>query len=318
MFLKLSVDVSVSDITRVDECWRLSELEIKDQVEYIWKASQDLSPADLNGIDLIVDCAIGFPDRPFGTGSPRTAISANVEPAIGLLENLRKLSDPPLVIYPSSFNSLYGNNGVYDENTPLNPTSIYGWTKAAVEQLFRTYHHSFGIPILITRVGSSYGEMMRTDELVAKVILANLQNHCFSLRSPYSKRLWTYVGDVANSYEAIVKRSDFGHDSNFLRKANSMNSVINIAGNAGDQIVSNLEICELIGEMMNSGTSTKLLDFYEPGEMIDGKPVNFDVNADLSRSLIAWEPKHTLRAGLEKTVEWFANKFGKVSMWNTE
>jgi nucleoside-diphosphate-sugar epimerase len=318
MFLKLGIDVSVSDITRVDECLRLSELEIMDQVEYIWRASQDLSPADLNGLDLIVDCAIGFPDRPFGTASPRTAISANIEPAVGLLESLRKLSDPPLVIYPSSFNSLYGNNGVYDENTPVNPTSVYGWTKAAVEQLYRTYHHSFGIPILITRVGSSYGEMMRTDELVAKVILANLQNQSFSLRSPYSKRLWTYVGDVVNSYEAIVKTSDYGHDSNFLRKVNSMNTVINVAGNVGDQILSNLEISKLIGEIMNSGASPKLHDFYEPGEIVDGKPVDFGINADLSRSLIAWEPEHTLREGLEKTVEWFTNKFGRVRMWNTE
>ena len=184
MFLKLGIDVSVSDITRVDECLRLSELEIMDQVEYIWRASQDLSPADLNGLDLIVDCAIGFPDRPFGTASPRTAISANIEPAVGLLESLRKLTSPPPVIYPSSFNALYGTRGLYDEDTPVNPTSIYGWTKAAVEQLYRTYHHSFGIPVIITRVGSSYGEMMRTDELIAKLIISNLQNREFSLRSP--------------------------------------------------------------------------------------------------------------------------------------
>ncbi|MEM0133644.1 MAG: NAD-dependent epimerase/dehydratase family protein, partial [Thermoplasmatales archaeon] len=70
----------------------------------------------------------------------------------------------------------------------------YRWTKAAAEQLYQTYHHSFGIPIFIARVGSSYGEMMRTDELVAKVIMSNLQNKEFTLRSPYSKRLWTYLG----------------------------------------------------------------------------------------------------------------------------
>ncbi|MEM0133643.1 MAG: hypothetical protein QXU18_00230 [Thermoplasmatales archaeon] len=61
---------------------------------------------------MVVDFAIGLPDRPFGTRSPRAAISANFDPAVGMLEDLRKLSDPPPVIYPSSFNSLYDNQGV--------------------------------------------------------------------------------------------------------------------------------------------------------------------------------------------------------------
>lgn len=134
------------------------------------------------GCDLVVDCAIGFPDRPFGTSSPKASINSNLGPAIGLLESHRKMSDPPPVICPGSFNSLYGNRCVYSESTSVNPTYIYGWTKAAVEQLYRTHHHSFGIPVIITRVGSSYGEMMRTDELVARIITANLQGREFSLR----------------------------------------------------------------------------------------------------------------------------------------
>jgi nucleoside-diphosphate-sugar epimerase len=108
LFLKLGDEVTVTDITRIKECWRLTEKGILDQVEYKWKSSQDISQEDLDAVDLVIDCAIGFPDRPFGNESPRTAIGANLEPAVGLLESLRKLTSPPPVIYQSSFNALYG------------------------------------------------------------------------------------------------------------------------------------------------------------------------------------------------------------------
>lgn len=293
------------------------EKGIIDQIEYKWKASQDISQNDLDGIDLVIDCAIGFPDRPFGNESPRTAIGANLDPAVGLLESLRKLSTSPPVIYPSSFNALYGTRGSYDENTAVNPASIYGWTKAAVEQLYRTYHYSFGIPVIITRVGSSYGKMMRTDELIAKIILSNLQKREFSLRSPYSRRLWTYLEDVISLYEAMVKRSDYGYDMDFLNEIESKNSILNVAGNAGDEILNNVQIANLIGEVMDSDSAVKLNNYYEPGEMINGRPVEFTIYAEWSRNLIGKAPEHTLREGIRKTVEWFAEKNGKVGVWNT-
>ena len=308
MFLRLGDEVIVTDINRIDECWRLIEKGILDQVEYRWKASQDISQRDLDGVDLVIDCAIGFPDRPFGNESPRGTIGANLEPAVGLLESLRKLSSPPPVIYPSSFNALYGTRGLYDENTSVNPTSIYGWTKAAVEQLYRTYHHSFGIPVIITRVGSSYGEMMRTDELIAKLIISNLQNREFSLRSPYSKRLWTYLGDVMSLYEAIVRKSDYGHDVDFLNEIELRNSIINVAGNAGDEILTNVQIAKLIGEVMNSHSAVTLNYYYEPGEMINGVPVEFTVSSKWSRNLIGKAPEHSLREGIKRTSEWFKER----------
>ena len=317
LFLKLGSEVVVTDIARIDECWRLIEKDIIDQVEYGWKASQDISENSLNGVDLVIDCAIGFPDRPFGNGSPRTTIDGNLVPAIGLLEALRKLPSPPLVVYPSSFNALYGTRGMYDESTHVNPTSIYGWTKAAVEQLYRTYHYSFGIPIIITRVGSSYGKMMRTDELIAKIIISNLQKRKFSMRSPYSKRLWTYLEDVISLYEALVKKSDFGYDQDFLDKVASRDFTINVAGNAGDEIVTNVQIAKLIGDIMKSDLVVATDNYYEPGEMINGRPVEFTMDAEWSRDLLGKTPTHTLREGIGKTVEWFTETKEKVRMWNT-
>ena len=96
MFLDLGDEVNVIDTVRQDECWRLIASGIQDQVNYNWKSSLDLSQDEVNGYDMIVDCAIGFPDRPFGNNSPTAAVNGNIDPAIGLLESLRKLQNPHL------------------------------------------------------------------------------------------------------------------------------------------------------------------------------------------------------------------------------
>lgn len=91
--------------------------------------------------DLVFDCAIGFADRPFGSESPQNTTLSNVIPSLTLLEKARRLDKRPMIIYPSSFNALYGlgNDVIISEDSLPLPTSIYGWTKASVELLFRTY-----------------------------------------------------------------------------------------------------------------------------------------------------------------------------------
>ena len=306
LFLKLGDDVTVIDIVRRDECWRLQRLGIVDHVDYRGKGSQDLETKDVEDADLVVDCAIGFPDRPFGTTSPRASIDANIAPAVGLLEALRHSSHKPVVIYPSSFNSMYGNKGTYDERTSTNPTSIYGWTKSAAEQLYRTYHTSFGIPVIITRVGSSYGEMMRTDELVAKLILAAINKKKFLMRSPLSRRLWTYLGDVINAYKAIIQQSDYGHDPEFMEPIESEGLALNVAGNLNDQILNNLELGELISGLIGNRIEVTPMDYYEPGEMVNGSPIDFGIDAEWTRNLLGWRPDFTLNSGLERTTKWFS------------
>ena len=318
MFLDLGDEVNVIDTVRQDECWRLISSGIQNQVNYTWKSSLDISPEEVNGFDMIVDCAIGFPDRPFGNSSPVAAIKGNIDPAIGLLESLRKLQNPPPVVYPSSFNALYGYQGIYSEQTPANPSSIYGWTKAAIESLYTTYHHSFNIPVVVTRVGSSFGEMMRTDELVARMILSNIHGGQFQLRSPYSKRLWTYLRDVIGAYKKLVKKSDYLHRVDFFDVLQSRNYIINVAGNVGDEILNNVDLTRKISHIMHVEHNIVNIDYYEPGEMVNGNPINFDIDAAWSRTLLGWKPEYTLKQGLERTIDWFYENQDRWGIWNTQ
>ena len=201
-FLKMGMDMSCLDICRIDEAWRLNN--VRDQIKYIWKASNDLLLDDIRGIDVIVDSGIGVADRPLGTSSPTHTFTANLVPSLRILETVSKMdTKKPTIIYPSSFNTLYGHpaethhfsflRSTYVSKMLPNPSSVYGWTKAAAELLYSTYHKAHGVPCVITRVGSGYGARMRSDEFPARLILNVLKGRDIIVRSPNVFYLITYI-----------------------------------------------------------------------------------------------------------------------------
>lgn len=296
--LDLGYEVRGNDIVRKEEAWRLAE--IMDEIEYLWKSSWDLCRHDLKGVDVVIDCAIGFADRPMGLASPQHVMIGNLMPALRLLEAVRRLKPMPYVIYPSSFNALYGHRPghTFTESTPPKPSSLYGWTKASAELLYYNYYRCYNVPVIITRVGSAFGPKMRSDELPARLIIHALKGRDFSLRSPMAKRLWCYAKDVLRFYERL-----------FQKMWECVGLTLHCAGNRGDEIITNLELAERIKRLTGSDFEIYEAE-YEPGEMVDGKPIDFSIDSSFTRQLLNWEPKYSIEEGLKETIDWF-----KENLW---
>ena len=300
-FAGMGMRVKCMDVCRVDEAWRLADVDGYRSM-YVWKASNDLERGDLAGIDVVVDCGLGVADRPLGNSSPSYTVDANLSPSLRVLETVRRM-DPerrPHVIYPSSFNTLYGHpaGSTYSASTLPNPSSLYGWTKAAVELLYTTYRKAHGIRCTVTRVGSGYGPRMRSDEFPARLMLNMLRGSGTTVRSPRASRLWTYGEDIVDFYAGLVEDLD-AHGGRTLH----------CAGNADNRIVDNMELARLVAEIAGRGDAEIAEGPYEPGEIVDGRPVSFE--ADCSSPL--WNPRVTLRRGMEKTLEWFGENLHRYS-----
>jgi len=282
-----------NDIMRREEAWRLGE--VIDEIEYIWKSSWDISSEDLRGAEVVIDCAIGFADRPMGIGSPQHVLIANLMPALRLLEIVSKLKEKPIVIYPSSFNALYGNlpGTTFTEDTAPRPSSLYGFTKASAELLYYTYYRCYNVPVIITRVGSAFGPKMRSDELVAKLIIHALKGRDFFLRSPNAKRIWCYSKDVMEFYLKLLEKP-----------WEYVGLTLHCAGNRGDEIITNLELANRIKKITNSDFEIYEAE-YEPGEIIDDRPIDFCIDSSRTRELLKWYPKYSIEEGLRETVDWF-------------
>jgi len=301
LLLKKGYQVTVMDIVRREEAWRLADLEILGDVNYVWKNVADVTADDVKGYDLVIDCAIGYADRPMGISSPTSVMLGNLLPSLRLLEALRQADFKGYAIYPSSFNALYGHRpgAVFSEFTSPLPNNVYGWTKAAAELLYRSYRRQYGLRTLVTRVGSAFGPRGRSDELPHRLIIYGLLGRRFTLRSPYAKRVWTYAEDVLGFYDRLLDRLDDVYESGVF--------TLHLVGNKGDNVTTNVELAKRVKKYVPS------LDWvegeYEPGE----RDVDFTYDSTLTRTLLKWSPQFSLDEGIERTVAWFKENLWRYS-----
>ena len=199
-----------------------------------------------------------------------------------LLEAVRVPSGIKKFVYAST-SSVYGKYASGDESLPTRPSSPYGITKLAAEQLCRVYHDEFGVPAVVLRYFSVYGPRQRPDMGYHLFIDAVLRGRPITLTGDgLQVRGNTYVADCV---EATVRA---GHGA-------MPGEVYNLGG----------------------GELTTVLEAIRKIERIVGKPAVIErhpprrgdqlaTGADVSKLSrhLGWKPSTTLDEGLARQVEW--------------
>lgn len=191
--------------------------------------------------------------------------------------------------------SIYGRYATDTEETAAKPTSYYGVTKLAAEQLVLSYNRELGFPACSLRLFSVYGPRERPEKLYPLLIRSILESTEFGLfeGSENHKRSFTYVADVIDGFAGVLENMDkcFGQ-------------IINIGWDqertTGDGIRT---VEEILGKKARCVTVPKRL----------GDQLRTCANIGKARELLGYDPKTTLAEGLEAEVEWYKEKvFGKV------
>lgn len=148
------------DVTIVSRS-KTNEARIKRKVKVIIKSINELSIADIKGIDIIYHCASTVDNYNILT-DPYLDVRTNVEGTIHLLELIKDLKKKPKIVYLSTF-FVYGHE--YDrsrkpltEESPTEPLSLYPATKLTAENVIKIYSRLYGIPYVIFRLTNVYGE----------------------------------------------------------------------------------------------------------------------------------------------------------------
>lgn len=196
-----------------------------------------------------------------------------------------------------STSSVYGADASGDETTEPRPTSYYGVTKLAAEQLALAYTRDQGSPACSLRLFSVYGPRERPDKLYSRLIRCILEDKEFPLceGSEHHLRSYTYVGDTIDGLVAALDNFD-----------------------------------RCIGEIFNIGTDITLTteEGIRTVEEVIGKPARIimaprrpgdqsktHANIEKARRLLGYDPTTTLREGVEKTVEWYKQHIlGKIDV----
>lgn len=197
--------VTVCDVVSPLGAQRLSGVMQHPDFTYLWKAVHDLTSKDLYGYNVIFHLA-GQTDVPLAYSSPRWTIHQNVEGTVALLEACRS-SNPEKLVYVGSgwdYRTLMGLGSRETESVTHNP---YAFSKAAAEMACWTYYKAFGLPLVITNVGSNgviIGPQMRRDVFLFRWLWNIALGRPIVLEGGRQRRSLVYVDDVVRAWLLIL------------------------------------------------------------------------------------------------------------------
>jgi UDP-glucuronate 4-epimerase len=186
-----------------------------------------------------------------------------------------------------STSSVYGAVATGSEDSEPKPTSYYGVTKLAAEQLVLAYTRDREFPACSLRLFSVYGPRERPDKLYPKLIRGLLEDRPVPLFEgcEQHRRSYTYISDIVDGLVTVLD---------------------------------NWERC--VGEIFNIGTDTSITtgEGIRIVEEIVGRRVKIDrkpkragdqketrANIEKARRVLGYSPNTTPKEGLERTVEWY-------------
>jgi dTDP-glucose 4,6-dehydratase len=138
---------------------------------------------------------------------PADFITTNVVGTFNLLEACRarwqnpasKIQNPACRFHHVSTDEVYGSlgpTGLFTETTPYAPNSPYSASKASSDLLVRAYHHTYGLPAVITNCSNNYGPYQFPEKLIPVVIQSLLARKPVPVYGDgMNVRDWLYVGD---------------------------------------------------------------------------------------------------------------------------
>lgn len=192
------------------------------------------------------------------------------------------------------FGDLPFDGSLFSETTPYAPSSPYSASKAASDHLARAWHHTYGLPVVLTNCSNNYGPYHFPEKLIPLMILTALAEKPLPVYGTGANvRDWLHVEDHARALALVSARGKVGES-------------YNIGGRAE---CSNLEMVEMICALLDEkvprdgGASyAELISFVadRPGH---DRRYAMDISK-IEREL-GWTPVETLQSGLAKTVDWY-------------
>ena len=200
-----------------------------------------------------------------------------------------------------STSSVYGADATSDEEAEPKPTSYYGVTKLAAEQLVLAAAREEDFPACSMRLFSVYGPRERPEKLYPRLIASILEDKAFPLYEGSKEHLrsYTYVGDIVDGLVSLLDKLDEIKGEIF-----NIGTDVAITTGEGIRIVE-----EIIGKKAKIDPSPK-----RPGDQL-----KTHANIEKARQVLGYNPTTSAREGLEKEVEWYRDHiFGKVDLWQSD
>jgi dTDP-glucose 4,6-dehydratase len=243
---------------------------------------------------------------------PGDFIHTNVTGTFHLLEACRACWEPLSqstrfhhVSTDEVFGSL-GPTGFFTETTPYAPNSPYSASKAASDMLVRAYHHTYGLPAVITNCSNNYGPFQFPEKLIPVVIQSALARKSIPVYGDgMNVRDWLYVRDHAEALWTVLMRGKNGETYNI----------------GGHNEWANIRIVEIICDLIDEfkpelgGKSRKLITYVKDRL---GHDRRYAIDAEKIHRELGWTPAHKFEDGIREMVRWYLDNQEWVNTVLTE
>jgi dTDP-glucose 4,6-dehydratase len=190
------------------------------------------------------------------------------------------------------YGSLTPDEPAFTESSAYRPNSPYSASKAAGDHLVRAYHHTYGLPTIITNCSNNYGPYQFPEKLLPLVILKAISGQSIPIYGDGKNvRDWLFVDDHCEALETVLNNGVPGETYNI----------------GGDSEQTNLEIVNMVCDLLDAirpsrDKHAKLISFVKDRP---GHDRRYAIDASKIKHRLGWKPKHSLADGLNKTVLWY-------------
>lgn len=186
-----------------------------------------------------------------------------------------------------STSSVYGADATGDESNEPRPTSHYGVTKLAAEQLVMAHARTSDFCACSLRLFSVYGPRERPDKLYPKLIRALIEDEPLPIYEGSERHLrsYTYVGDIINGLVAVLDNIEC-----------CRNQIINLGNDTAITTGEGIRIVEQI-------VGRRVRIAWQPRR--SGDQLQTHARIDKARRLLGYDPRVSPLEGLAKEVNWY-------------
>ena len=193
------------------------------------------------------------------------------------------------------FGSL-GDAGLFREDSPYQPNSPYAASKAASDHLVRAWHHTYGLPVVLSNCSNNYGPCQFPEKLIPLALLNAREGKPLPVYGDGRQvRDWLYVEDHARALQVVFENGQDGANYNI----------------GGHNEQRNIDVVRLLCELLEELAPDKPAGVARYEDLITfvtdrpGHDTRYAIDASRIGRELGWRPQETFASGLRKTVRWY-------------
>ena len=222
-----------------------------------------------------VDRSIAGPDDFINTNCFGTSVVMDAARRLGIARVVHIGTD-----------EVYGSveEGSSRETDPLVPRSPYSASKAGADLIALSYHHTYGLPVVVTRCTNNFGPYQFPEKAIPLFTTNLLDGVPVPLYGDgLNQRDWIYVDDHCAGVQLVLDRGEAGE-------------IYNIG--AGNEIPNRVLVDKLLGQF---GVGEELVDYVTDRLGHDRR-----YSVDITKiTALGWQRQRTLDEALAETVAWY-------------